>query len=145
MGCGCNQKTDDITTYFSLLFLIFRPKIIVNDEPLSSKIHNLPKKSPSQTKMSVIETKQTSLAPEPSPGKTKKREFENKGSFTCYFCNIGLNGCFYENYLNHPEPAIRGLFSDFITPYVIASQRLSNRIISEYKIIEQFKEYFLKI
>jgi hypothetical protein len=70
--------------------------------------------------------------------KTKGRAFENKGSFTCYFC-MG-KGCYYEDWNNHPNPAIRGLNSDYITPYVIASQRLSTRLIEEFDLMKQFNE-----
>ncbi len=94
-----------------------------------NNIHNLPRAG--------------SVSPSPSslksPMKTKAMDFENKGSFSCYFC-MG-KGCYYENWKNNPDPAIRGLNSDFITPSLIASQRLSNRLIAEFDLMKQFKAY----
>ena len=54
------------------------------------------------------------------------------------FC--GGASCKHENWIHHPNPAIRGLNSDQITNDVYASQRFSNRLIKEYKLINQFKE-----
>ena len=46
--------------------------------------------------------------------------------------------------LNENNPAIRGLNSNWINEKIIASQRLSDRLINEFDIIEQFKELNLK-
>ena len=123
MGCGNGDRV--VTPYNSRIDPSNSPTLIVKEttpEPnLADKIHDLSK----------------SRTPSASPVKTKARCFENKGSFRCFFCRG--KGCYHENWLNNLEPAIKGLNSDFITPYVIASQRLSNRLIEEFKIIEQFK------
>lgn len=62
----------------------------------------------------------------------------------CFFC--GGKECKYENWKlwtndhNHPN-AIDGLFSNWITPSILAMQRPSTRIINEYQILNQFKQY----
>jgi hypothetical protein len=50
------------------------------------------------------------------------------------------SSCKSENWLNHKDPAIKGLNSDYITSNLFASQRPSNRLIIEYNIIKQFKD-----
>lgn len=64
-------------------------------------------------------------------------EFSQKSRFLCNFC--GGKKCRHENYLNHQNPAIKGLNSDWITPRILAMQRPSSRLIKEFGIIDQFK------
>jgi protein tyrosine phosphatase domain-containing protein 1 len=64
----------------------------------------------------------------------------------CLFCNGRF--CKYENYerwLDVPNchPAIRGLYSNWITDQVIAMARPSERAIQEHNIIAQFKRFVL--
>ena len=66
-------------------------------------------------------------------------EWSTKGGFICLFC--GGKTCRHEDYTRNPNPAIIGLHSDFVTPSVIASQRLSTNLINKYDIIQQFKRY----
>jgi len=58
-------------------------------------------------------------------------------------CN-GKN-CKHENWKLIKHPAIEGLNSNFITNTIIASQRLSERLINEFNIIEQLKEKNVKL
>ncbi len=60
-----------------------------------------------------------------------------KDKLRCFFCR-GVK-CKYENYLKNPNPAIKGLNSDYITDFIIASQRPSTVLINKFDIIEQFK------
>lgn len=69
----------------------------------------------------------------------RQRNWETRNKFRCLFC--GGASCKHENYLNHENPAIHGLNSDWITENVLATQRLSSRIIKEHNIISQFKSY----
>ena len=63
---------------------------------------------------------------------------EKKNSFICNFC--GGKGCNHEDWTRCKNPAIRGLHSNWINSDIIASQRLSNRLIKEFDIISQLKE-----
>ena len=77
-----------------------------------------------------------------SPGKKNSiqpSEFAKKSKFLCNFC--GGKKCKLENYLNHPNPAIKGLNSDWITDRFLAMQRPSSRLIKEFDIIGQFKKF----
>jgi len=47
--------------------------------------------------------------------------------------------CKHENYKNCANPAIDGLHSEWVFNLMIGSQRLSDRLIKEYDMIEQFK------
>ena len=76
-------------------------------------------------------TCQDQLLPRHHHSKQKEEHLKTKGLLLATFA--------WEKDVN-PDPAIKGLNSDFITPYVIASQRLSNRLIEEYDIMKQFKE-----
>lgn len=78
---------------------------------------------------SLSPTKKASIAPS---------EFSKKSKFLCNFC--GGKKCKLENYLNHPNPAIKGLNSDWITSRFLAMQRPSSRLIKEFDIISQFKK-----
>jgi protein tyrosine phosphatase domain-containing protein 1 len=80
---------------------------------------------------SLSPTKKNSIAPS---------EFSKKSKFLCTFC--GGKKCKHENYLNHPNPAIKGLNSDWITDKFLAMQRPSSRLIKEHNIIEQFQKFF---
>jgi len=60
----------------------------------------------------------------------------------CFFCQ-GKN-CKHENYLKTIQtpdstPALHGLNSHWVTNDIVASQRLSTRIINEFKVLYQFK------
>ena len=60
----------------------------------------------------------------------------------CFFCQ-GKN-CKHENYtktIQTPDSkvALHGLNSHWVTDNIVASQRLSSRIINEFKILYQFK------
>lgn len=65
-------------------------------------------------------------------------EVENKNSFICRFC--GGKSCKHEDWTKCKNPAIQGLHSNWINEQIIASQRLSNRLIKEFDIIKQLKE-----
>eukprot|EP00347_Sterkiella_histriomuscorum_P013220 403365547 len=72
--------------------------------------------------------------------KTKLRaiDFDEKTKIHCQFC--GGKSCKHENWTRCVNPAFKGLHSNWVNDNVVASQRLSDRIIHEFKIIEQFKE-----
>jgi protein tyrosine phosphatase domain-containing protein 1 len=62
----------------------------------------------------------------------------NWHSFQCYFC--GGETCRHEDYTRAIAPiAIHGLHSNFVTENIIASQRLSSRLIQQFNIYQQFK------
>ena len=48
--------------------------------------------------------------------------------------------CKHENWKLCANPAIRGLHSEWVEGLLIGSQRLSDRLIKEYGIIDQFHE-----
>lgn len=60
----------------------------------------------------------------------------------CQFC--GGKSCKHEDWTKCESPAIKGLHSNWINDKIIASQRLSDRLIDKYKIIDQFKEHNVK-
>jgi protein tyrosine phosphatase len=66
-----------------------------------------------------------------------RRNWETRNKFRCMFC--GGKSCKHENWTLHKNPAIIGLNSDWITDNILATQRLSSRIIKEHNIIGQFK------
>ena len=66
------------------------------------------------------------------------RDWETRNKFRCLFC--GRKSCKHENWTLHKDPAIRGLNSDWITENILATQRLSSRIIEEFELIKQFRE-----
>ena len=55
----------------------------------------------------------------------------------CMFC--GGRGCKHENWKRNKNPAIVGLHSDWIDDNIIASQRLSSRLIAEYDVLGDMK------
>jgi protein tyrosine phosphatase domain-containing protein 1 len=62
----------------------------------------------------------------------------NWHSFQCHFC--GGETCKHEDFTKTTgKIAIHGLHSNFVTDNIIASQRLSSRLIKQYNIYEQFK------
>lgn len=68
---------------------------------------------------------------------SKQKTFYNlKGKFSCLLC--GGKSCRHEDWTLHISPAIKGLNSDQINSNIFASQRLSNRLIGEYNLINQF-------
>lgn len=69
----------------------------------------------------------------------KPRKWKNRNKFRCVFC--GGAECKVENWKLHPNPAIQGLNSDWITPEILATQRPSTRLLQEFKILEQFKSH----
>ena len=69
---------------------------------------------------------------------TKAREWETRNKFRCLFC--GGSKCNHEDWTKHPSPAIQGLNSDWITESILATQRLSSRLIEEFQVLEKFKE-----
>ena len=68
----------------------------------------------------------------------KPEGFARKTKFLCKFW--GGKKCKNENWSLCKDPAIMGLHSNWINDKIIASQRLSDRLIDEYDIIQQFKE-----
>ncbi|CDW87041.1 protein tyrosine phosphatase domain-containing protein 1 [Stylonychia lemnae] len=68
----------------------------------------------------------------------KPNIFDEKTKLHCQFC--GGKTCKHENWTRCPTPAIQGLHSNWINDNVIASQRLSDRLIHQFEIIKQFKE-----
>jgi hypothetical protein len=73
--------------------------------------------------------------------RTQSRRFERRNKIRCTFC--GGKKCAREDWTRHSNAAIRGLHSDWINENILATQRLSSRIIQEFDIIQQFKEYFV--
>ncbi len=73
---------------------------------------------------------------------TKSLEFPKRVKALCRFC--GGKSCSKENWKKCQQPAIKGLHSNWVTKDIIASQRLSNRLIEEYDIMQQFKEAGVK-
>lgn len=69
---------------------------------------------------------------------TKRLDFPKKVKAICRFC--GGRSCPKENWKKCAEPAVQGLHSNWVTPHIIASQRLSNRLIEEYDIMGQFRD-----
>ena len=107
-----------------------------SEEGLSSK-QGTPRviiKEPSTQTINV-----NSPSPTPDGQYSHTGEWSTKGGFICLFC--GGKTCKHEDYTRNPNPAIIGLHSDFVTPYVIASQRLSTNLINKYDIIQQFLKY----
>ena len=74
--------------------------------------------------------------PGSEPG-TGPRHVSGKRKFLCRFC--GGRSCKYEDWTKNPDPAIKGLNCDYVTPYIVASQRMSTRLMREYQIIPQFR------
>ena len=68
-----------------------------------------------------------------------RRDWETRNKFRCVFC--GGKSCNNENWKLHKNPAIQGLNSDWITDNILATQRLSTRLIQEYDILAQFKTH----
>jgi len=58
--------------------------------------------------------------------------------------SVEVNKCKKENWKKCKKPAIKGLHSNWINSNIIASQRLSDRLIEEYNIVDQFKENHVK-
>lgn len=56
--------------------------------------------------------------------------------YPCFFC--GGKECKYENYKLWPENSIEGLYSNWITPHILAMQRPSTRLIKEHNLINVF-------
>lgn len=67
-----------------------------------------------------------------------KSTYDNKNRFLCQFC--GGKGCKHEDWTQCKRPAIKGLNSNWINNDIVASQRLSARLIKEYDIVAQMKE-----
>lgn len=67
-------------------------------------------------------------------GKISPRKFKPPNRFVCRFC--GGKECKHENWKNVENPAIEGLNSNWINDDIVASQRLSDRLIHEYRIID---------
>jgi hypothetical protein len=61
-------------------------------------------------------------------------------------CSLGCMGkwCKHENWLKCDNPAIKGLHSEWVEDLLIGSQRLSDRLIKEHDIIQQFKDKGVK-
>ena len=70
--------------------------------------------------------------------RTQSRRFERRNKIRCTFC--GGKKCAREDWTRHSNAAIRGLHSDWINENILATQRLSSRLIQEFDIIQQFKE-----
>jgi hypothetical protein len=64
--------------------------------------------------------------------------WEKKDKIKCIFCG-GAN-CKHENYLKHKNSVVKGLHSDYITDYIIASQRPSTILIEKYNLVQAFKD-----
>lgn len=73
---------------------------------------------------------------------TKRINFPKKVKALCRFC--GGKSCAKENWKKCEKPAIQGLHSNWITDDIIASQRLSNRLIEQYDIMGQFRDLGVK-
>lgn len=53
------------------------------------------------------------------------------------FC--GGAGCKHEDFHRHPNPAIPGLHSDWVTDDILATQRLSSRLIKRHALMDEFR------
>ena len=64
---------------------------------------------------------------------------EFKDKIRCFFC--GGKNCKHENYLTNSSAsnAIKGLHSNYITPNIIASQRPSQYLITQFGLTQTFK------
>jgi protein tyrosine phosphatase domain-containing protein 1 len=56
----------------------------------------------------------------------------------CQFC--GGKTCKLENWLKVKNPAVKGLNSNWINSEIVASQRLSSRLIKEFDLMKSFKD-----
>jgi hypothetical protein len=63
-----------------------------------------------------------------------KDDFREKTRLLCTFC--GGKTCKHENWLKCADPAIQGLHSNWINADIVASQRLSDRLIAQFSIVE---------
>ena len=52
--------------------------------------------------------------------------------------------CKHENYKNCANPYIDGLHSELVANIMVGSQRLSDRLINEFNMMQQFKEKGIK-
>lgn len=88
-----------------------------------------------------LNRKHRSNQSEPATAKKKLYEskYDNKNPFFCQFC--GGKSCKHEDWKQCKRPAIKGLNSNWINADIIASQRLSERLIKEYDIVGQMKQY----
>lgn len=64
--------------------------------------------------------------------------FTKKAKLICLMC--GGKSCAHEDWKTIKNPALQGLNSNWINNDIVASQRLSNRLIKEFDIMAQFKE-----
>mmetsp|Transcript_30956 Transcript_30956/g.30605 ORF Transcript_30956/g.30605 Transcript_30956/m.30605 type:complete len:342 (+) Transcript_30956:2-1027(+) len=71
--------------------------------------------------------------------RTTTRNFDMRNKFFCLVC--GGSSCRNENWLIHPNPALKGLNSSWVTENIIASQRLTTRIIKEFNLLEEFQKH----
>jgi hypothetical protein len=94
------------------------------------------KQSPHFSKVDLLKVLILALIMQKSP--VKATSFTEKTQLHCRFC--GGSSCKHEDWTKCTNPAIKGLHSNWITDHLIASQRLSDRIIKEYSVVEQFIE-----
>lgn len=73
-----------------------------------------------------------------SPTRIRPEKFDNINKLICRFW--GGKKWKNENWKLCKDPAIKGLNSNWITDKIIASQRLSDRLIEEFDIVQQFKD-----
>ena len=71
-------------------------------------------------------------------GTVRARGWERKNKLRCVFC--GGAGCSHEDFHQHPSPAIIGLNSDWVASDILATQRLSSRLIKRYDLMDTFKK-----
>jgi putative component of toxin-antitoxin plasmid stabilization module len=65
-------------------------------------------------------------------------KFTKKAKLICMMC--GGKSCAHEDWKTIKNPALQGLNSNWINNDIVASQRLSNRLIKEFDLMAQFKE-----
>lgn len=72
------------------------------------------------------------------PYKDIKQSFLLKDRFICLFC--GGSRCKNEDWTCHSSSPIKGLNCDLIDDIIFASQRPSTVLLSQYKLLDQFKQ-----
>ncbi len=84
-----------------------------------------------------IETTEGLIQIRQQKNRVQARKFNTRNKLRCMFC--GGKGCRHENYKRNKNPAIIGLHSDWIDDNIIASQRLSSRIIQQHDVLTTMK------
>ena len=137
----CNLESNDSK---EITFPEATPEKIISKPGLQRKIIN--EKSPKRKNSKSHYNKLYQYRKKKEKNSSFEKEKEEIGDlislkdpFICLFCN-GKN-CKWENYLTHPNPSIKGLYSDYYQKYhFYASQRPSTTLIKKFNLTKIFKE-----